>query len=251
MVIICWDYDGTLVSSELIYKNIFVNFLKNEGVILKNIDDKYYFSQYAGKHPLTVLNHLKNDGFIDRKFEISVDRLNNLFQEELRNSNSLLITDGMDKILSRIACCKSTLMAIVTSTYRGDFESKHNNKSVALLRDYFNINDNVYICGEVGNRRLKPDPNGYLFACDDIVKKHNLINCKNTVIMVEDSISGCIAASTAKQIFRNLFNIKVVGYLVANKYLHSMDLKNVGADIVIKNYENMLDFLEKTIEESD
>ena len=40
MLIVCWDYDGTLVSSELIYKNIFVNYLSKNGYVIKNIDNE-------------------------------------------------------------------------------------------------------------------------------------------------------------------------------------------------------------------
>lgn len=242
MLVICWDYDGTLVSSELIYKNIFVNYLKKIGAVVKNIDDDYYFKKYAGKHPFNVIKQLKIDGYIDKNVEIDVDELNDIFQNELKNSNSLLLTNGIEKVLDTISCSNDTAMAIVTSTYRIDFNAKHDNPSVAPLKKYFDANKNVYICGEVGNKELKPDPNGYIFAYNDLKEKYNLTPDSN-IVMVEDSVSGCKSAYNAKMELHDKINVSVIGYLAANKYVRSEDLIEAGADYIANNSDELLKIL--------
>lgn len=242
-LIICWDYDGTLVSSEEIYKNIFVNYLTKNNFVLKNIDDDYYFSKYAGKHPFNVINMLKKDGHIRDDISINLDELNDIFQNELKGSN-LLLTKGIEEILESISKLKDVFMAVVTSTFRGDFEAKHNNPAVGILKKYFTLDKNVYICNEIGNKELKPSPNGYLFAYQDIIKKNKIKNIENNIlIMVEDSISGCKSASAAKNILKNEINCTVVGYLVGNSFCCFQDLKEAGADIIIATPQEMIDFI--------
>ncbi len=251
MLIVCWDYDGTLVSSELIYKNIFTNYLKKNGYVIKNIDDEYYFSKYAGKHPFTVLEQLKYDGYVDKNTEINVNELNSIFQKELSSSNDLLLTDGILDVLKKIKSYKNTFMAIVTSTYRIDFEAKFNNPSVKELKNFFDINKNVYICGEVGTKQLKPNPNGYLFAYNDIIKKLNMTaDKKNHFVMVEDSISGCKSGANAKELLKDNADCKVIGYVASNKFVNTEDLKNVGADIILKTSSELINFLDKMAEKN-
>lgn len=234
MLIVCWDYDGTLVSSELIYKNIFINYLKKNGYVLKDIEDEYYFSRYAGKHPFTVLEQLKSDGYIDKNTVINVNELNLIFQDELERSNDLLLTSNILEVLRNIKKNKNIIMAIVTSTYRIDFEAKFNNPAVKDLKEFFDIDKNVYICGEVGTKKLKPDPNGYLFAYNDIVKKFDIENKNNCLVSIEDSISGCKSGADAKKVLNGVSDCKVIGYIASNNFTQPEDLKNVGADYIIK-----------------
>lgn len=247
MIIICWDYDGTLVSSELIYKNIFIKYLKNSGYVLKDINDDCYFSKYAGKHPFSVLEHLKEDGYINKNTTINLEELNNIFQKELNDSNELLLTDNIINILTNLKQNKNVTMAIVTSTYRNDFKTKFYNSSVKELNNFFDIKDNIYICEEVGTKQQKPDPNGYIFAYNDIVKKFGLQHKDNCLITVEDSISGCMSGANAKNKLKDIVDCKVIGYTVSNKYISNSDLINSGADYVAKKPNELLRILNSII----
>ena len=243
MIIICWDYDGTLVSSENIYKNVFVKYLTENNLIVNNIDDQCYFSRYGGRHPFTIFNQLKSDGYIYKNAELNKTKFFLAMQKELNTTNNLLPTDQIDKVLEDVSKRKDVVMAIVTSTYRNDLEAKHDNKSVSALKKYFTVENNIYICGEIGNKELKPSPNGYIFAYNDIIKKNNILNTKNTLIMVEDSVSGCKSGRSAKHLLQDEVNSIVIGYMVANKYSKREELLEAGADITISTPQEMINFI--------
>jgi len=245
-MIICWDYDGTLVSSEQIYKNIFVNYLKANNLVLKDINDKDYFKKYAGKHPFNVIKIMKKDGYIKEDAFINLDELKRVFENEL-SGNELILTKDIAYILNEISKFDNIFMAIVTSTYRADFEAKYNNPAVKILKNYFDINENIYICNEVGNKELKPSPNGYIFAYNDITKKYKLNPENNPLIMVEDSISGCKSACSAKNILENNVNCLVVGYLVGSRFCSKEELKEAGADVIVETKDEMLKFISEQI----
>lgn len=249
MLIICWDYDGTLVSSELIYKNIFSNYLKKIGVVLKDIEDPNYFSKYAGKHPFNVLEQLKVDGYVDKDIIIDIEKLNLIFQRELKTNNDLLLTNGIINVLENINQHSCVVMAIVTSTCKDDFEAKYNSPSVSILKKYFQNNKNIYICSEVGTKETKPSANGYLFAYNNIIARYkNIKNQKNYLVMIEDSVSGCKSASSAKKSLKGVIDAEVIGYLCKNKSMTAETLRESGADIVIKTSKNLQEYLESLAE---
>ncbi|MDD2840216.1 MAG: HAD family phosphatase [Rickettsiales bacterium] len=244
MLIICWDFDGTLISSEVVYKDIFSKYLKN----VKQGDSGFSavpcFAKYGGKHPLNVLEDLKEEGFIDKDLISNEENIKSDFKKSL-DKNGLLLTDGVVKVLEELSSFENVLMAIVTSTNKENFKLKYNNPSINILKKYFNINKNIYICGEVGNKELKPSPNGYLFAVNDIVSKNCLFLENNTLVAIEDSISGCKSAFNAKKELKNKINTIIIGYTVGNQYINEKELKNSGADFVFKTYDELLNFLKE------
>lgn len=239
MLIICWDFDGTLVSSEIIYKNIFSKYLNKN-----NYSVNLHFAKYGGKHPSNVLEDLKEEGLIDKNLELNENIINSDFKKFL-DKDGLLLTDGIVKILNDLKSFKNILMAIVTSTNKKDFELKYNNSSVSVLKEYFNIDKNIYICGEVGNKELKPSANGYLYAVNDIIMKNNINSEKNILITIEDSISGCKSALNAKNILKDKIDTIIIGYPIANPYIDEIELKNSGADFVFRDSNELLKFLKK------
>ena len=98
MLIICWDYDGTLVSSEFVYKNIFMNYIKKLGAVKKNITDEYYFNQYSGRHPITVIKDLQKNGYVDTNVELSVEKWDKIFQDEIKNEDDLILSKNEDEM---------------------------------------------------------------------------------------------------------------------------------------------------------
>lgn len=242
MLIICWDYDGTLVSSELVYKNIFMNYLASIGAVKCNITDEYYFKQYSGRHPVTVVKDLQLNGYVDSNIELSVEKWDKIFQDEIRSEDDLILSKNIINILSTLSSHDNIYMAIATSTHKNDYEIKSNCKSVAELKKFFDLDKNVYMAGEVGNKKLKPDPNVYLYAYNDIVTKNNVKNQNNTLVMIEDSESGCRSASETKKILTEQYNnIKayVIGYLATNKFASGDSLANNGTNFIIYKPEDL------------
>lgn len=246
MIIICWDYDGTLVSSEFVYKNIFMNYLTNVGAVKQNITDEYYFNQYSGRHPINVIKDLQKKGYVDSNISLSVDEWDKIFQDEIKNEDDLILSKNIINILSKLFQCKNVYMAIATSTHKKDYEIKSTCKSVKELKKFFDIDKNVYVAGDVGNKKLKPDPNVYLYAYNDILEKNNIKDKNNIFVMIEDSESGCKSAYEAKKILEkenNNLKSYAIGYLAANKYSSGDGLKANGADMIIYKPEDLEEFL--------
>lgn len=244
MLIVCWDFDGTLVSSEIIYKDIFSKYLKDIKHGSSSISTSPCFAKYGGKHPFNVLEDLKEEGFIDKNLRLDSSDIRTDFKKSI-DSNGLLLTDGIIETLDELNNFKNVLMAIVTSTNKNDFELKYNSPSINALKKYFDIGKNIYICGEVGNRELKPSPNGYLYAFDDIIKRNNLVSEKNILIAIEDSVSGCKSAYGAKEILKNKAETIIIGYPIANPYIDDIELKKSGADFVFRSPNLLLNFLKE------
>lgn len=252
MLIICWDYDGTLVSSEFVYKNIFMNYIKKLGAVKKNITDEYYFNQYSGRHPITVIKDLQKNGYVDTNVELSVEKWDKIFQDEIKNEDDLILSENIIDILSKLSSCKNVYMAIATSTHRKDYEIKNNCKTVKELKKFFNIGKNVYVAGDVGNKKLKPDPNVYLYAYQDIITKNNIADKNNTLVMIEDSESGCKSASETKKILcekNNNLKALAIGYLATNKFSSGDSLKASGADIILHKPNDLEKLLLELAEE--
>lgn len=246
MIIICWDYDGTLVSSEFVYKNIFMNYLTKMGAVKQNITDEYYFNRYSGRHPVNVIKDLQKKGYVDSNISLSVEEWDKIFQDEIKNEDDLILSKNIINILSKLSQYKNVYMAIATSTHKKDYEIKSMCKSVKELKNFFNIDKNIYVAGDVGTKKLKPDPNVYLYAYKDIIEKNHIISINNTFIMVEDSESGCKSASETKKILeKENSNLKIyaIGYLATNKYSSGDNLKANGADIIIYKPEDLEEFL--------
>ncbi|HSQ97107.1 MAG TPA: HAD hydrolase-like protein [Rickettsiales bacterium] len=239
MLIICWDFDGTLVSSEIAYRNIFVKYFKDKKE--NNINSS--FAKYGGKQPINVFNDLKKEGVIEKNLTLNISDFESDFKKEIQN-NSLLLTKDIEKILEKLNSFKNTIMAIVTSTNKQDFELKYKSHSINVLKKYFNIDKNIYICSEVGNKELKPSPNGYLYAINDIISKNNIISEKNILITIEDSVSGCASALSAKNNLKNKIETIIIGYPIDNPYTKEEELKKSGADFVFKTPKELLNFLE-------
>lgn len=244
MLIICWDFDGTLISSEIVYKDIFSKYLKNIKHGSGSVSISPCFAKYGGKHPLNVLEDLKEEGFIDKNLKLDSGDIRLDFKRSI-DGNGLLLTDGIIEVLNELNNFKNVLMSIVTSTNKDDFELKYSSSSISALRKYFNIKKNIYICGEVGNKELKPSPNGYLYAVNDIIKRNNLFSEKNILIAIEDSVSGCKSAYSAKEILKDKIKTIIIGYPIANPYIDDIELKKFGADFVFRNSNLLLNFFKE------
>ena len=251
MIVIFWDYDGTLVDTETVYKNSLISFFGEKNYWLKNLTDEYFYKNIAGRHPEEFLSKLENDGFIKKNLNIDpfeVKKYYTKYFSELKK-NEIKITKNIDKAIKKLSENKNILMCITSSSYKKDFNIKHSNINSEILQNLFKTEENVYLCGDIENCRFKPQPDIFEYAFKDLSQKYNITaeNCKNLFI-IEDSIAGCKAGHQFKEEEINLFSTTVIGYLGASVLDNSEALIENGADIIIKNAENLYKYLKSFCE---
>ena len=69
--IVFWDYDGTLIDSEIIYKDSLNAFLKENKFGLKEIDNGFFYKYISGHHPEEFLLDLEEQGFVKNSESIN------------------------------------------------------------------------------------------------------------------------------------------------------------------------------------
>lgn len=245
MLIICWDFDGTLITSGNIYKDIFFDYVKKD--LLNNEKNCKFFSSFflkcGGKHPLNVFKQLKENNFLKDGILFDKEKIDKKFNNSVKK-NGVLLTDGILEILEKLNKNKNIIMSIVTSTNIDNFLVKFNSPSLKCLKKYFQLDNNIYICEEIGSKEPKPNSNGYIYAINDILLKNNISNDKNTIIAIEDSISGCISAYNAKKEIKNN-DLIVVGYNIINSNINSKELIENGADYTFSSASDLFNFIEE------
>ena len=163
--------------------------------------------------------------------------------DELKKGE-IKITKDIDKVVEKLSYNDDAIMCITSSSYAHDFNIKHSNITNSTLKNIFNLNKNVYLCGEIEGCRFKPQPDIFEFAFNDIIKKYNLKPSKDdNIIIIEDSIAGCKAGHQFKEKFKDKINITVIGYLAASIIDNSKNLLQNGADITIKDADNLTKYI--------
>ena len=101
------------------------------------------------------------------------------------------------EIIKKLVEFDDIIMCITSSSFKNDFIIKSNIVNNEILNSYFNIDKNVYMAGDVGNKKLKPDPNVFLYAYKDVLLKNNLKDSDNILVMgvspLESIISGILS----------------------------------------------------------
>lgn len=246
MLIVFWDYDGTLVNTEPIYKDSLNAFFEEKKYELKPITDEYFFKNIAGRHPEEFLEKLTNDGYIKKNLHIEpmdIKKYYTKYFDELKKGE-IKITKDIDKVIEKLSEDKNIIMCITSSSYAHDFNIKHSNIANSTLKNIFNLNKNVYLCGEIEGCRFKPQSDIFEFAFKDIVNKYNLHFKQNdNIFIIEDSIAGCKAGHAFKEKFADKANVVVIGYLSAAVLDNSSNLIQNGADITIKTAEELFEYI--------
>lgn len=242
MLIICWDFDGTIITSGNIYKKIFLDYIKPDILDKNNNFFSNFFAESGGKHPINIFKELKENNFLKENIEFNIYEINKRFNEEVKN-NGLSLTKGILDIFKKLSQHENVIMAIVTSTNINNFIIKFNSPILSELKKYFGLEKNIYICEEVGNKEPKPSSNGYIYAINDILLKNKIENQENTILAIEDAVSGCISASNTKKELSKNNKLIVIGYnTIAPKSKNDILLKN-GADYVFNNSKELLNFI--------
>lgn len=242
MKIIFWDYDGTLVDTEIWYKNSIIAYFKEKNILLKNITNDYFFKNISGKHPEYFIDKLKQDGYITKSSMININEIKKYYTDFFKKLKigDIKIIDNIDKIVEKLSKKDDIIMCITSSSYLHDFKIKSDSANSEILNKLFKIGENIYLCGNIENCKFKPEPDIYLYALNDIKNKYNLHLTKNDkLFIVEDSNAGCLAGLSFKNKMKEI-DTKIIK-LISNKLISKTN--DIKADFVVKNTNELLDII--------
>ena len=263
MLLIFWDFDGTIANSEKKFYLTLKQFIQDKiPNIISNIDEfteEFYYKNCAGKKYYEDFKILGDKGIIDYS-KITEKDLNNFLDYlsiELQNvkDGEITFTKGMDNLLMKLSKEKNIKMVIDTNARKSDFILKskalknniideiikNNNgySSTDLSQDYKYLNFEKY------KIMAKPNPAIFIFAIEDVLKQN--IKIEN-IIIIEDSPSAVkggknfIECEYAKNKFKN---IKVIGYTAGDHKPDGQALLENGADVIIDNANDLYNYIKK------
>lgn len=248
MLIIFWDYDGTLVNTEVTYKKSLESFFETNNYALKKLDDEYFFKNITGKHPEEFLEKLEKSGYIKQNLNIDPMEIKKYYTFYFNNlkKGQIQITKNIDSVIDDLSKNNNVIMCITSSSYIHDFTIKYKNVENKILNKNFDVDKNVYLCGSINGCKFKPEPDIFIYAFHDLTEKYKLkLTLDDKLIIVEDSATGCKAGKQFKNIYKDKINIEVIGYLGGAIMDSSQILIDSGADIIIKNAKELLDLMHK------
>jgi beta-phosphoglucomutase-like phosphatase (HAD superfamily)/GTP:adenosylcobinamide-phosphate guanylyltransferase len=202
--LIClFDLDGTLVETDIIYKNIWKNILNDINITL---DDEMFYKYVHGKSDQTVVtNLLNNDENLIRTISEKKDKM---FVEKLKNIK--IIENAIEFITYLFK--NGHKVSIVTNCNRKVAES---------ILQYCNIPFEYLIIGnECSNPKPSPDP---------YVKGSSYYCTVDNIIIFEDSLSGINSAL-------GVYPKCLIGITTMYK---NENLISYGVDISINNYNEL------------
>lgn len=242
MKIIFWDYDGTLVDTEMWYKKSIIAYFKENDILLKDITNDYFFKNISGKHPEYFIDKLKQDGYITKSSMININEIEKYYTDFFKKLKvgDIKINDNIDKIIEKLSKKDDIIMCITSSSYLHDFKIKSDSANSEILNKLFKIGENIYLCGNIENCKFKPEPDVYLYALNDIKNKYNLHLTKNDkLFVVEDSNTGCIAAISFKNQVKDI-DVKVIRF-TSNHLVNTTDFEKT--DFIAKNSNELFNIL--------
>lgn len=244
MKIVFWDYDGTLVDTELLYKKSIEEYFKDNNFLLKNIPNEYFFEFISGKHPEDFISKLKSDGFV-KNIDIDCEEVKKHYTIYFKNlkQGEIKVVSDIDYVIEKLSKLNDMIMCITSSSFIHDFQIKHNNVNNKILNKNFDLDKNIYLCGNIKNCHFKPAPDVFIYAFNDIIKKYNLkLTNNDELFIIEDSAAGCCAGSSFKKNVDSKVKIKIIGINICPHKNHTELLKN-GADVVVKNTDEIYSIL--------
>lgn len=261
MLLIIWDFDGTLANSEKKFKSIVDNFLREKIINLVTNGDKFteefYYKNCAGKKYTDTFKVMGEHGIIDYSkidgeiLDDFLDFANESFKTVLPSEIS--ITKGMDVLLEKLSKNENIAMLIATSAIKHDFmlKCKAVNNPVVNAMDGYSCHeladDYEYLNLDKYEVKNKPNPAIFLYALEKELEKGGDID---RVLVIEDSSSGCKAGRNFadEECLGKILpkaNVKVIGYTAGDHRPNPNTLLDSGADVIIENAEDLFDFIEK------
>ena len=200
---VIFDMDGVIVNSEAVYHRCEIKIAELNGLPLTISD----FSQYEGIYLSTMWQELKEKYTLDINVSSIIEQEEAMMREYYSNGYLDVISETVDLI--RFLHSKGVLCAIATSSI-----------TESALAVISRLDLSKYIETMVSGSlvlKCKPFPDIFLKCLETI---HAI---PDECVVVEDSMSGCIAAKTAK--------LKVIGY--RNPFSRKQDLSH--ADVIVDN----------------
>ena len=265
MLLIFWDFDGTIANSErkfyLILRKFIEEQIANTIIDIKKFTPEFYFKNCAGKKYYEDFKILGNAGIIDYS-KISENILNNFLNfaaVEFNNvkEGEITFTKDMDKLLLKLSKEKKIKMVIDTNARKSDFLLKCKSLKNDIINEIINNNNSYsateltrdfkYLNLEKFKNMAKPNPALFIYAVEDLLKQKIEIN---NIIIVEDSPSAVkggknfVESDYAKNKFKN---IKIVGYTAGEHKPDGNILLENGADIIINSADDLYNYIKKFI----
>lgn len=258
MLLILWDFDGTLANSEKKFKAIVDGFLRDKisdyVIDQSKFTEEFYYKNCAGKKYTDTFIVLGNHNIIDYS-KMTEDDLNGFLDYankafKVITPNEINLTKNMDILLNKLENDKDICMLIATSAVKEDFLLK----CKAVNNDVINKMDG-YSCHELTDDykhlhfdkfqvKNKPNPAIFIYAYEKMLAKYPNIT---KAIVIEDSSSGCKAGrnfANDEFIQTQLKDVKVIGYTAGDHHPDGNVLLENGADIVIDSAEKLYEFIE-------
>ena len=263
MLLILWDFDGTLANSERKFYLIFKKYIKEKiPYSIINIDkftDEFYYKNCAGKKFYEDFKILGNAEIIDYS-RINQNILNdflNFLTIKLKNikDGEITFTKGMEELLLKLSKEKNIKMVIDTNSRKSDFLLKSKSLKNDIINEIIN-NNNVYAAPELSKEYkylnlekykniAKPNPAIFIYAVEDLLNQSVKID---NIIIVEDSPSAVkggknfVESDYAQNKFKN---IKIVGYTAGEHKPDGNALLENGADVIIDNADDLYNYIIK------
>ena len=265
MLLILWDFDGTIANSErkfyLILRKFIEDKIPNVIIDIEKFTSEFYFKNCAGKKYYEDFKILGNAGIIDYS-KITENILNNFLDYiavELNNikEGEITFTKDMDKLLLKLSKEKNIKMVIDTNARKSDFLLKCKPLKNDIINEIIN-NNNAYAAPDLSKdfkylnlekykNIAKPNPAIFIYAVEDLIKQNIEIN---NIIIVEDSPSAVkggknfVESDYAKNKFKN---IKIVGYTAGEHKPDGNSLLENGADIIINGADDLYNYIKEFI----
>lgn len=210
-MLVIFDFDGTLVDSEILWTKAYVEILKEEEI---EVDADGFNSQFAGMTSEEIFNQLEEE--LERSLPHDLhQRVEDLVDIKLEK---LALIEGAQEMLDELDFARC-----LCSNSKGDYLEQHL-RSTGLwdrFRPY------VYSAVEVGTKAAKPDPNVFLHAATALDMEPS--DC----FVIEDSFHGVQAAVAA--------GMRVVGFIGASHTYpgHGEHLMDAGAETVIRRHKDL------------
>ena len=263
MLLILWDFDGTLANSEKKFYLILKKFLqekKPEVIInIEKFTEEFYYKNCAGKKYYEDFKILGNEGIIDYS-KITEKDLNYFLEYlaiEFQNikDGEITFTKGMDDLLLKLNKEKNIKMVIDTNARKSDLILKSKSLKNDIINNIIN-NNHVYAASELNKdykflnlekykNIAKPNPALFIYAVEDLLKQN--IEIEN-IIIIEDSypaVKGGRNFAESDYVKNKFKNIKIVGYTAGDHKPDGNTLLENGADIIIDNANDLYNYIKK------
>ena len=263
MLIIFWDFDGTLANSEkkfyLILKQYIVDKIPKVIINIEKFTEQFYYQFCSGKKFYQDFEILGEEGIIDYS-KVTQDDLSNFLDyltQELKDvkEGEITLTKGMDELLLKLSKIEKIKMVIDTNARKSDLYYKSQPLKNEIINEMIK-NNNIYAAPELSDDleyleiekykgKTKPNPAVFIYTIEDLKKNNAEIG---NIIIVEDSSSAVaggrnfVMSEYAKNKLKDS-KIKIVGYTAGDHKPDGKRLSESGADIIIDNADKLYNFI--------